>query len=473
MRWNIGKRLFVALTIASLLIVGLNAIATRWSFQSGFIDYLSELETNRLQLVVAELATIYEQDGNWAQLTNNRRRWDELLRKGGDSGPGPGPPRRGPDREHKRPLRPPQDPANLRGRVALLDAQGRLVIGRLYEDAKARNIDIEVGAEKVGTLRIRPPNAATEQSDIRFSRQQSRSIAWIGVVVLAFAALIAAIISRQLVRPIAQLADGTKALASGDFDRRITVVRDDELGDLARDFNRLADTLSKNQQSRRQWVADISHELRTPLAILSGELQAIEDGVRQFDDGTRLSLQAEVQRLTKLVADLHELTTSDEGGLRLYMRTINIIDVVETVLNANRDRIVDAGLTLEFSPAGIELLIDGDEQRLEQLFSNLVENSLRYTRTPGTLDVGVSAIGDQVAIVFADSAPGVEADALPRLFDRLFRGDHSRNRASGGSGLGLSIAAAIVAGHGGAITATNSDLGGLEIRVTLPRRPDA
>ncbi len=464
MRWTIGRRIFVALTVASLVIVGLNAAATRWSFQQGFAGYLSQQETERLSGAVDELAGLYRREDSWQLLRTDRRAWDELFRDRYAPRPMDGDARRPKPRGM-----PPPDPLGLRERVSLVDADGVTVRGRESRDKKARSIDVTLDGAVIGRLFIEPQPGLTETIDLNFARQQSESIAYIAVAVLLLAAAIAALIAKQLVRPIAALTAGTRSLGAGEFEKRITVTRDDELGDLARDFNKLAETLQKNQRSRRQWVSDISHELRTPLAILSGELQAIEDGVRRFDEGTRRSLQAEVDRLQKLVGDLHELTMSDEGGLRYRLETIDIVSILQDVLGSNRSRLGDAGLYMSFEVTEQNLLIAGDSSRLDQLFSNLIENSIRYTDEPGTIEIGVTATEQQVIIVFADSAPGVHADQYPRLFDRLYRVDESRNRATGGSGLGLSICESIVTAHSGEIVAEASHLGGLSVRITLPR----
>ena len=264
------------------------------------------------------------------------------------------------------------------------------------------------------------------------------------------------------------LAAGARAIAAGDFDTRITAARDDELGDLANEINQLAATLRKNQLSRKQWVADIAHELRTPLAVLRGELDAIEDGVRTFDAAKRESLQSEVARLTKLVGDLHDLSIYDEGGLSYQNERIDISGLLNTILNHAEQRLRDAGIALTRQLPDAPVVVLADATRLEQLFANLIENTIRYTDAPGSLFITCDVGTDSIDIDFADSAPGVPENALDRLFDRLFRVETSRSRHSGGAGLGLSICKAIVDAHGGSIQALGSDAGGLLIRITLP-----
>jgi two-component system sensor histidine kinase BaeS len=337
----------------------------------------------------------------------------------------------------------------------------------LNRDAK-RSVPILVDEQTVGYVTIAPRRQLSNPADQNFAREQERSIYLIAAVSLLFAAFISAILARQVTRPVRALASGARSITAGHFDTRIRAAHSDELGDLAHDFNRLAETLERNRASRQRWVADIAHELRTPLAILRGELDAIEDGVRTFDTTTRKSLQAEVARLTKLVGDLHDLSVYDEGVLDYESERVDIGALLGDVLeNAeNRLRDADIELTQRLPKETVEVLADAT--RLEQLFANLLENTMRYTDAPGSLHVVCSVDSDMVDFQFADSAPGVPDRLLGQLFDRLFRVNTSRSRDSGGSGLGLSICKAIVEAHGGTIRAMKSDAGGLLIRVRLP-----
>ncbi len=353
MRWSIGKRIFTALTATSLAVILLDAIATRWSFQSGFENYIGEQELSRVEEIADDLRVIYSRTGSWDAIRRDRRIWDELLRPRGAGRRDvlrfiDGPPAMGALGAMGAPMGrpPPPDPFDLHPRLALLDAEGNNVIGQTVRGENTRELAVIVDGSTVGTLLIESATELTEALDLQFAADQERATIYISIAILLFAALVALFVSRQMVRPISRLTEGTKALTGGDFDHRITVTRDDELGDLAHDFNELARTLEKNRQMRRQWVADISHELRTPLTILNGELQALEDGVRKYDEGTHKSLQAEVQRLNKLVADLHELTVSDEGGLKMHLEPLNIAAVLEEVIEDNRARIEGANIEL-------------------------------------------------------------------------------------------------------------------------------
>ena len=478
MRITIATRIFLALTLVSLVILALNAAVARWNLERGFLEYVSQSDADIIGDAVFDLADAYRIDSNWDFLRGNPRRWHELLgpvdkRDRSDIGPprlgvqgGPPPDGRRPGLPGGPP--PPDDPFELVRRTSLLDADGTTVVGPTFDEDAARSVPILVDGQTVGYIAIAPLQQLTKQIDQNFVRNQERSIYLIAVAALLFAALISAILVRQLTRPIRALAAGAHSITAGHFDTRIAVAHGDELGDLAGDFNRLAETLEKNRLSRQRWVADISHELRTPIAILRGELDAIEDGIRTFDTATRTSLQAEVGRLTKLVGDLHDLSVYDEGGLEFHSERFDIGTLLGAVLDNAENRIQDAGieLTRQLPKEPAEVLADAI--RIEQLFANLLENTARYTDSPGSLHVVCSVDSDMVDIQFSDSSPGVPERSLGQLFDRLFRVSASRSRDTGGSGLGLSICKAIVDAHGGTIEAGKSDAGGLLIRVRLP-----
>jgi two-component system sensor histidine kinase BaeS len=304
---------------------------------------------------------------------------------------------------------------------------------------------------------------------LRFLKQQSQTFYLIGAGILLLAAIVAFFLSKHLLAPIRQLTAGTQALTSLKFDTRIAVHTGDELGQLAADFNAMAKTLGKYEQMRKQWISDISHELRTPLAILRGEIEAMQDGVRDVNRQTLDSLHAEALHIGKIVDDLHELSLADTGILHLNKKPVDPIQVLKDSLNLFRTRLKQAQIKIqEDLETDRTITLTADAYRLAQLYANLLENTLRYTDSPGTLKISQVCNENVVTLVFEDSGPGVPEASVGRLFDRLYRVDDSRTRAKGGSGLGLSICKTIVESHGGKITAANSPVGGLRIRIEFP-----
>ena len=295
--------------------------------------------------------------------------------------------------------------------------------------------------------------------------------ALIALLTLLISALASLLLARRLLRPIRRIAAAAKDLGAGRYATRIQADRNDELGRLAGDFNHLAAALERNEQARRRWVADISHELRTPLAILRGEIEALLDGVRQPSPDRLQSLHGEVLGLGKLVDDLYELALSDLGALDYQRETLDLAEIIDETVESFGSRFAAKGLQLINRVQG-PLPLTGDHRRLQQLFTNLLENSRRYTDPGGRLEITLDADAGEADgcyhLLLQDTAPGVPDQALPQLFERLYRVDKSRSRDLGGAGLGLAICRNIVAAHGGHIEAADSTLGGLALRIRLP-----
>ena len=458
-RPGITGKLFLAILATCIVLLITMHWAVRISFERGFIDYIKHGNEQRLQMLGDALGEQYELHGDWRFLRNNDRFVFQILRSfehDGDSDrPGPGMP-----------------PHGWRTQFWVTDQSGDVLVGpRSPIPKEGTRRAIMVNGAEVGSVIASPVERLTRNTDINFDRQQRRT-SWL---IVGLATLLAALatfpLARGLLAPVKRLVEGTHRLAAGDFTTRVATSSPDELGKLAQDFNQLASTLEKNQQMRRDFMADISHELRTPLAVLRGELEAIQDGVRQFTPESVASLQAEVGTLTKLVDDLHQLSMSDEGALAYQKAPMDVITLLEIAAGAFRERFASRGLTLSVSLPE-SAIVFGDRDRLMQLFNNLLENSLRYTDARGQLLISASVKPDILAMTFADSGPGVSDEQLSRLFERFYRTEGSRNRASGGSGLGLPICVNIVEAHGGSIAAAHSPFGGVSITVELPLERD-
>jgi two-component system, OmpR family, sensor histidine kinase BaeS len=432
-------KLFLAIAGGTATLALAAYLVFSWSFDRGFVNYVNEADEARLRPLIQTLAEGYGREGNWQWIAGDRRRWFELLRET---------------------LGLP--PVTIDPRLMLFDAQRKQIIGRSESAPKALLKPIEWRARTVGYLGYVPRPEVFESIDRLYLRRQHFTFAAIGTGLLAAALALSAGLAWWLARRIRALAAATAALIQGDYEVRLPAEGHDELARLARDLNTLAATLSAARLARQQWIADIAHELRTPLSILRGEIEALQDGVRPLDQAAIGSLSGEAARLARLVEDLHTLSLSDVGALTYRKEPLDLSEVLVETLEAQRD-----GLRTELDLAD-NAMVQGDADRLAQVFGNLLQNSLRYTDAPGRLCISLKKANGKIVVDWQDSAPGVPARDLPRLTERLFRVEGSRSRAEGGSGLGLAIARAIVEAHGGTLAASPSPLGGLRIALEFP-----
>ncbi len=351
-------------------------------------------------------------------------------------------------------------------RIGLLDQQHAAVIGPPPRKDQ-HLLSIELNGMVVGYLVIQNFKTIRSQLDIQFAEQQLEDLLLTALLSLLIAVIASLLLARLFNRPISRLAGMARQLTFGQFDTRIAINSRDELGYLAADLNKLAETLEQNQTARQQWIADISHELRTPLTVLTGELEAMEDGIRPLNTESIQSLSLEVKQLKRLVEDLYLLSQSDQGSLSYEMDEIDIFKLLHGVLEGYRIPMQRKQMKLSVDCEQDGLKIIADRHRLVQLFNNLLENSLRYTDNGGRVKVTCET-GAALIIHIEDSAPGVPAEFIPHIFERLFRVNRSRSREFGGTGLGLSIVHSIARAHGGELSAEASVLGGLKISLQLP-----
>lgn len=464
---GITAKLFLAVLSTAVFVVIAMGVAAQWSFSRGFLGYLNEVAMERLESSRERVTQAYLDNGrSWEFLRGDRSRWFKLLR-----------PVSSPDMPAPPPGSGGTQTSDLTGavlRTTLLDADEQFVVGYASPRPQAPRWPLHVDGVTVGWITTAPFESVSAAGDVRFERAQYRASWTMGAVSVVLAALIALWAARTLLRPVRQVAAATHRLAAGDYATRVDGIRSrDEVGQLAEDFNRLALALERNEQMRRDFMADISHELRTPLGVLHGELEALEDGVRPFSPQSLQSLQAEVATLNKLVSDLYDLSLAEAGAMTFRLVPTDLAGLLQGCATAFRPRLAEAGIALELHLAPQALVLAGDARRLQQLFGNLLENAARYTDRGGTLRIEAQRLHGEIAVVFSDSAPGVAPEHLPRLFDRFYRVEASRNRASGGAGLGLAICRSIVLAHEGRIAASHSPLGGLCITVHLPAAPGA
>lgn len=489
MRLKLWHRVFAVTALATLLAVATMLLVQQHNFRRGLLDYVNQIDRERAQALVPAFAAEYRDIGSWERLRRNPMRFRALLDQSGagrnDFRPPPppeGPPRPGRGRFDDRPSdgprdgRPPRagppprgdaDGEGPRRRYAIYDAAGVSVIGPPEPWPQAISLPIEVDGHAVGALVFLPLPSLESSWDLDFARSQLVSGIATALVVLLLATLASMVLAQRLVAPLRWMADRAKRIANGDYAARVGGERSDEIGELGRDFDAMAEALQANRDARQRWTAEISHELRTPIAVMRAELDALEDGVRKFDAGALHSLSGETTRLTRLIEDLYQLSLADAGALAYRFEELDLGQLLRETLDANAATFSKAGLQLELDLAPMAT-VRADGGRIRQLFANLCANSCRYTDAGGRVRVSLQPHGSRWLLHWDDSAPGVPTDALPRLFDPLYRVDVSRSRAAGGAGLGLAIVRRIADAHGATIAAQASPLGGVRIVMEWP-----
>ncbi len=289
-----------------------------------------------------------------------------------------------------------------------------------------------------------------------------------GVAVLAVAGT--ALLSRRVLRPIATLTVASRRLGQGDLTGRVPVLGNDELAELARSFNRMADSLQRGEERQRRLVADVAHELRTPLANLRGYLEALQDGVIEPDAELFASLHEEAVLQQRIVDDLQDLALAEAGALAYHRVPVDLADLLEACRAAHHAVAEAAGVAVTVEVAG-PVPVVADPDRLRQVLGNLITNAVRATSDGGTVTLRAAVAGASAVVEVADTGTGIAAAALPYVFDRFWRADPARGRRTGGSGLGLAIVRQIVTDHGGAV-AVRSQVGvGTAFALTLPASP--
>lgn len=475
MRLTVGHKLFLTLLLATgLLTAGMLTLVT-WSFERGFEEFIENRRQERVESFIDRLAQFYAAEQSWELLQQNRQRWLELMFADFRSDTGEFP------EWVKRKFNNDQDAAEdppvksrythqpVETRVMLLDADQNLLIGVADQLDRLKLLPIKLDNNVVGYLAVRPGPSWERKIEVEFLQQQTEKFIWIALAAVLLSALFAVLLARMLVKPLRQFTDGSKKLAAGQYAVRIPVQSQDEFGQLAQDFNGLAAALERTEAQRRQWVADISHELRTPLSILHGELEALQDGMRTLDQDAIDSLHTEVMRLNRLVDDLYQLSMSDLGSLSYREIPTDVAAILNESVAQLKPDFAEKSITVELQLPHRKIApIQADPDRLAQLFRNLLNNSLRYTDPDGQLFIQLEQTGKHISIDLQDSSPAVPEQDLPHLFERFYRVETSRNRASGGAGLGLAICRNIVEAHAGQIHARPTSQGGLWIHIELP-----
>jgi signal transduction histidine kinase len=277
-------------------------------------------------------------------------------------------------------------------------------------------------------------------------------------LVLAFA------LSFRILRPVSELTAAAHRMREGDLDVRVTPRGNDEIARLGRAFNEMAERLGQTERTKRQMVSDVAHELRSPVTNLRCGLEAIQDGLFAPDRDRIDALHGETLLLQRLIADLQDLALADAGGLTLARQPVDLAEIIRRAAGPDAG---GAPVHVSIEPGAVT--VTADAGRLEQMLRNLIGNARRHTPDEGRIDIRAMRDGDCVAIAVADTGCGIPPEHLPHVFERFYRADPSRDRATGGAGLGLAIVRRLAEAHGGTVTAESEGQGqGTTVTISLP-----
>ena len=472
---SVRFKLFLTFLAISLSVVAGMYLFLRWSLNQGFSELTETRQRERVNNLIDGLTDYYSSNQNWDRLQNDKQKWIDLLLQSNPRNRMPEwtkyaftePNNIWPPALTEEQIKRKFTPFELS--VMLLNADKKIIFGRQDTLQQLSLLPIRYQEKLIGFLGLLPGKTISHISEIRFMERQSESFVWIAVIMVAMSGCLAFLLAYLLGRPLKRITSAAKTLAIGQYDVRLPVESVDELGQLSRDFNDLAAALEHSEQARRRWMADISHELRTPLAILRGELEALQDGIRPLTIEAIDSLQVDVMRLHRLTEDLYQLSLSDQGALSYRKEHINPVEVLKEDLEAITPLFQSKQINITWNNTlAVPVKIYADPDRLSQLFKNLLNNSVNYTNDNGHLVINIHRDSENLLLEFADSEPGVDEEELSKLFERFYRVDSSRNRFRGGAGLGLSICNNIVQAHNGWINVAASLMKGISIQIKLP-----
>lgn len=292
------------------------------------------------------------------------------------------------------------------------------------------------------------------------------------LIALALAFVLNYLMTRKLLRPLMQMSVITRQVASGNYRERVDVVTADEVGQLAQSFNRMADSLEKIEQLRKNMVADMAHELRTPLSNIRGGLEALNDGVVPPTRETFAVLEKESLRLVRLVDDLQQLARADAAKAYLDRKEISLHEQLQQIVGLYRYNLQKKGLSVEWHLEPSAGIVSADRDKLLQAIRNLIDNAWKYSPPQGTITISTSRVHDGIKTVIANQGEAIDEQSLPFIFERFYRAERSRSRDVGGAGIGLAIVKELIEAHGGQVGA-ESDPAWTRIWFTLPSLPSS
>lgn len=457
---NLFLRLMAAFVLVILIAIAIIFIVVNQSTTKEFQALMFRGQVTQLDQIASELGAYYSARGSWQGI-------DRFIAQPNQQGMpmmNGGPRNRGAI-------------GMMAGPLIIVDVNNVVIasrdgtgLGQRLPTAQVANgVPIEANGQVVGTLIATIPGAvALDAQQQDFLIRANLSLLLAGLVAGLVALMLGFVLFYQITAPLHELATASKKIATGNLAARIAKPRDDELGQVGRAFNAMADSLAQSEDARRNMIADIAHELRNPLGVIQGQLEGMIDGVFPLTTEQIAMIHDETILLTRLVDDLRELALADSGQLKIACEPTDLGALIEKTVDAFQMLATEKNITLKAELVSGLPKTNIDAQRIGQVLRNLVDNALRYTPSDGTIIVQASQIGSSVTVRVHNTGQGIAPENLPHVFERFWRGDKSRARSVGGSGLGLSIAKQLIGAHGGTIGVESENGKGTTFWFTLP-----
>ena len=323
--------------------------------------------------------------------------------------------------------------------------------------------------EKIGEVRVKFYGPIFYmQNELVFLDIVNKIILGIGVLLILASTVIGFIISRSITRPINKLMTKAKYISKGEYDKKIEINTDIlEINDLINSINNLSQSIKEQENIRKRLTGDISHELKTPLTNIQSHLEAMIDGIWEPTEERLLSVKEEAERLSSLVSDMQKLNKYDESSIKLKKDNVNISDIICFVIFQFSNLAKSKNIKIEYEKKNINLYCDKD--KITQALVNILSNAIRYSNEGSTIFIEEKLKDNKVIISIEDQGIGISEEDLKYVFERFYRADKSRTRATGGTGIGLTIVKSIVSSHGGEVK-LESKLGeGSKFTIILPK----
>lgn len=355
--------------------------------------------------------------------------------------------------------------------VNMLDSM-RSNMAKIYPNFNGRYIEQDYDVIKKGTkvatvtLGYYGPYFYNDE-DLHFIEVLNKVFFSMGVLFLIVATILGFYMANRISMPIKKVIDKTMQIEAGNFSERLTLVsKTNEINQLIHSVNILADTLEKQQLSKKRMARDYAHEFRTPLAALQSNLEAMIDGILEPDPERLESCREEILRLTRMISDIDKIVQIENDNLKLEKTKFDLVSVINQIVLNFQPELANQNIQIETSTNPCEIYADKD--KITQVIINLLSNAVKYTDKGGKIQIRVNKSAHKAEFIISDTGVGMDEKDLPNIFDHLYRTDKSRDRNTGGSGIGLSVVKAIVEAHGGHIEVTSQLSKGSQFIFTLP-----